>query len=80
MNLLPAYLLLFAMFSPVFFWLFRELWRIHKAERCRPFGPLHRFYSPAFRVRVCACCGKREVLMRSWEFDGYDAQVVTQPN
>lgn len=70
------YAVFFVIASPAFFWLFRELWRIHKTEHCSPFGPRHSFYSPAFRVRVCSHCGRREVLMRSWEFDGYDSEAA----
>ena len=32
----------------------------------------HNWHSPAFRLRVCVRCKRREYLMREWEFDGYE--------
>lgn len=37
-----------------------------------PRGGKHSFYSPAFRLRVCCKCQRREFLLRRWEFDGYE--------
>ena len=45
-------------------------------RQCKNGGLAHTWYSPAFRVRVCVHCGRREILMRSWEFDGYDAAIA----
>ena len=35
-------------------------------------GRMHQWSMPAFRLRVCDHCGRREFFMRAWEFDGYE--------
>lgn len=44
---------------------------IYQRLSCRFYGPNHPWQSPAFRVRECPHCHRREVLTRTWEFDGY---------
>lgn len=39
---------------------------------CKEGGQMHAWSMPAFRLRVCDHCGRREFLMRAWEFDGYE--------
>lgn len=53
-------------------WIIRQLERPYRTPCTEPGGRMHQWSSPVFRCRVCDHCRRREVLLRAWEFDGYD--------
>lgn len=55
-------------------WIIKQLERPYLTPCTEPGGRMHQWSSPAFRLRVCDHCGRREFLMRAWEFDGYEKE------
>lgn len=53
-----------------------ELERPYRTPCTQPGGLMHQWSSPAFRLRVCDHCGRREFLLRAWEFDGYERKEL----